>query len=37
VKNPNVVVLEEFFEDEIIDNQEVDFIQEEILESVQTG
>jgi hypothetical protein len=39
VPNPNVVILEEIFEDEIVDNvnQEVDFIQEEILESVQTG
>jgi hypothetical protein len=33
--NPNVVILEEIFEDEIIDNQDVDFVQEEILESVQ--
>jgi hypothetical protein len=35
VPNPNVVILEEIFEDEIVDNQEVDFVQEEILESVQ--
>jgi hypothetical protein len=35
VPNPNVVVLEDVFEDQNID-QEVDFIQEENLESVQT-
>jgi hypothetical protein len=36
VPNPNVVILEETFEDEIVDNvnQEVDFIQEEIHESI---
>jgi hypothetical protein len=38
VKNPNVMVLEDVFEEENFENfdQEADIIQDEILESVQT-
>jgi hypothetical protein len=36
VPNPNAVIFEENFEDEIIDDQEVDFVQEKILKFVQT-
>jgi len=35
VPNPHVVILEDTFEDQDY-NQEVDYIQEEIIESVQT-
>jgi len=36
VPNPNVVILEDNFEDQFYD-QEVDYIQEEIVESIQTN